>query len=69
MVLINKIYLLLIFGLVFQLGNAQYISVDESFTALQLVQDKLINSPCANVFNVTVSGGNFASGEKKLRLF
>jgi gliding motility-associated-like protein len=61
--------LFIFFGLVFQLGNAQYISVDESFTALQLVQDKLINSPCANVFNVTVSGGNFASGEKSYGYF
>jgi gliding motility-associated-like protein len=69
MVLINKIYLLLIFGLVFQLGNAQYITVDESFTPQQLIEDKLINSPCANVFNVSVSGGNFASGEKSYGYF
>jgi gliding motility-associated-like protein len=61
--------LFIFFGLVFQLGNAQYISVDESFTAQQLVQDKLINSPCANVFNVTVSGGNFTSGEKSYGYF
>lgn len=61
--------LFIFFGLVFQLGNAQYISVDESFTAQQLIQDKLINSPCANVFNVTVSGGNFASGEKSYGYF
>ena len=69
MVLINKIYLLLIFGLVFQLGNAQYITVDEIFTPQQLIEDKLINSPCANVFNVSVSGGNFASGEKSYGYF
>ena len=69
MVLINKIYLLLIFGLLFQLGNAQYITVDESFTPQQLIEDKLINSPCANVFNVAVSGGNFASGEKSYGYF
>ena len=69
MVLINKIYLLLIFGLVFQLGNAQYITVDESFTPQQLIEEKLINSPCANVFNVAVSGGNFASGEKSYGYF
>lgn len=69
MVLINKIYLLLIFGLAFQLGNAQYITVDESFTPQQLIEEKLINSPCANVFNVSVSGGNFASGEKSYGYF
>jgi gliding motility-associated-like protein len=60
---------LIVFGIVFQWGNAQYISVDESYTPQQLVQDKLINSPCANVFNVSVSGGNFASGEKSYGYF
>jgi gliding motility-associated-like protein len=67
--LVKNSVLFIFFGLVFQLGNAQYISVDESYTAQQLVQDKLINSPCANVFNVTVSGGNFASGEKSYGYF
>lgn len=61
--------LFIFFGLAFQHGNAQYISVDENFTAQQLVQDKLINSPCANVFNVTVSGGNFTTGEKSYGYF
>ena len=60
---------LIIFGIVFQWGNAQYISVDESYTAQQLVQDKLINSPCANVFNVSVTGGNFTTGEKSFGYF
>ena len=60
---------LIIFILAFQWGNAQYISVDESYTAQQLVQDKLINSPCANVFNVSVSGGNFTTGEKSYGYF
>ena len=55
--------------MLFQLGNAQYITVDESFTPQQLIEDKLINSPCANVFNVAVSGGNFASGEKSYGYF
>jgi len=60
---------LIVFGIVFQWGNAQYISIDESYTPQQLVQDKLINSPCANLFNVSVSGGNFASGEKSYGYF
>lgn len=60
---------LIIFGIAFQWGNAQYISVDESYTAQQLIQDKLINSPCANVFNVSVSGGNFTTGEKSFGYF
>lgn len=59
----------LVFGLGIQFGNAQNISVDESYTPQDLVEDILINSPCANVFNVSVSGGNFASGEKSYGYF
>ena len=59
----------LIFGLGIQFGNAQNISVDESYTPQDLVEDILINSPCANVFNVSVSGGNFATGEKSYGYF
>lgn len=59
----------MVFGLGIQFGNAQNISVDESYTPQDLVEDILINSPCANVFNVSVSGGNFASGEKSFGYF
>lgn len=59
----------LIFWLGIQFGNAQNISVDESYTPQDLVEDILINSPCANVFNVSVSGGNFATGEKSFGYF
>ena len=59
----------LVFGLGIQFGNAQNISVDESYTPQDLVEDILINSPCANVFNVSVSGGNFATGEKSFGYF
>lgn len=43
--------------------NAQVISVDESYTPTQLVENILLQSSCASVSNVTVSGGNFTSGE------
>ncbi len=59
----------MVFGLGIQFGNAQNISVDESYTPQDLVEDILINSTCANVFNVSVSGGNFASGEKSFGYF
>jgi gliding motility-associated-like protein len=41
--------------------NAQYIQVNDTYTAQQLVEDVLINSPCANATNFSVSGGNFGS--------
>ena len=59
----------LVFGLGIQFGNAQNISVDESYNPQDLVEDILINSTCANVFNVSVSGGNFATGEKSYGYF
>lgn len=44
------------------ISSAQNITVDESLTATQLVQDILINNPCANISNVNVSGWAFTSG-------
>jgi len=69
MITIKNTLKIVLFGLFFQFGNAQYITVDEGYTAQDLVEDVLINSPCANVFNVSVSGGNFASGEKSYGFF
>jgi len=51
------------------LTSAQYITTDESRTPLQLIENVLINSRCASVSNVSVSGGNFASGEKSWGYF
>lgn len=42
-------------------AKAQYISVDDTYTAQQLVQNVLLNSGCANVSNFSVSGGNFGA--------
>ncbi|WP_322550367.1 choice-of-anchor L domain-containing protein [Flavobacterium psychraquaticum] len=57
------------FGLFFQFGNAQYITVDQNRTPQDLVENVLINSPCANVSNISFSGGNYASGEKSFGYF
>lgn len=69
MITLKNTLKIVLFGLFFQYGNAQYITVDEGYTAQDLVEDVLINSPCANVFNVSVSGGNFGSGEKSYGFF
>lgn len=66
---LKQTFTLLFFALATQYGKAQNISVDEGYTPEYLVKDVLINSPCANVFNVSVSGGNFASGEKSFGFF
>jgi len=41
--------------------NAQYIQVNDTYTAQQLIQNVLVgNSPCANVSNFSVSGDAFS---------
>lgn len=52
-----------------QKNYSQYITTDENYTAQQLVENVLINSPCATVSNFSVSGGNFTSGEKSYARF
>jgi gliding motility-associated-like protein len=53
-------FLLLIIA--FQSGKAQYIQIDDNQTAQELIENVLINSSCANVSNITVSGWAFTNG-------
>lgn len=48
---------------------AQYIQVDDTYTAQQLVENVLINSPCANVSNFAVNGDPFSSGQQSYGYF
>lgn len=48
---------------------AQNITVDDTYSAQQLVQNVLVNSPCANVSNFSISGGAFATGEHSFGYF
>lgn len=68
---IVKIILFVLFsGIISQKIIAQNIVVDDTYTAQQLVENVLINnSPCANVSNFSVNGGNFASGEQSYGYF
>jgi gliding motility-associated-like protein len=53
-------FLLLIIA--FQSGKAQYIQIDDNQTAQELIENVLINSSCANVSNISVSGWAFTNG-------
>lgn len=64
---LKKFHLLLI--LMHGAASAQYIATDETHTPLQLIENVLINSGCASVSNVSVSGGNFITGEKSWGYF
>ncbi|WP_309642529.1 choice-of-anchor L domain-containing protein [Flavobacterium sp.] len=49
--------------------QAQYIQVNDTYTAQQLVENVLINSPCANVSNFNVSGDTFSAGQQSYGYF
>ena len=66
---VTKLFFIFIIFFFCQKGSAQYISVDETYTPQQLVEDILINSQCVVVSNVAVSGGNFATGENSWGFF
>lgn len=53
----------------FFVANAQYITVDDSKTAQQLVEDILVNSSCANVSNFTVKGDSFSGSSNSYGYF
>jgi gliding motility-associated-like protein len=65
----RTIYLFIIWICFSTNSTAQYIQVDDTFTAQQLVENVLINSPCANVSNFTVSGGNFGNSQNSYGYF
>ena len=52
-------------------GNifAQYIQVDDTYTAQQLVQNIFSAGGCATVNNMTASGGNFGTAEQSFGYF
>ena len=50
-----QFFVLLFFGFLTK-SFSQYIQVDDTYTAQQLVQNVLVNSPCATVSNISVSG-------------
>ena len=51
------------------IATAQSISVDDTKTAQQLVENVLVNSSCANVSNSTVTGDTFTAGKNSYGYF
>src|SRR5690606_14269168 len=50
-------------------ATSQNIQVNDTYTAQQLVEDVLIDSPCANVSNFAVSGDPFSGGQQSYGYF
>ena len=57
----NPLFILLLLCFSPQL-KAQYIQIDDTYTVQQLVEDVLIDSDCAGISNISVSGHNFGDG-------
>mgnify|MGYP000611943955 FL=1 len=49
--------------------SAQNITVDDTYTAQQLVENVLVNSSCATVSGSKASGDNFTPGKKSYGYF
>lgn len=62
------IFLLLVFAGIQSL-QAQYIQVDTTYTAHQLVNKFLGNNNCITVSNISISGWNFGNGDKSYGYF
>ena len=59
-----KFTAIVLFLLGFQtIAKAQYITVDQTLTPTQLVEDILINNPCASISNVSVTTWDFTDGQ------
>ena len=61
--------LFVLFLLIAEDVYSQNVSIDDTYTAQQLVENVLINNPCAAVSNVTVSGDPFSGAQKSYGYF
>lgn len=50
-------------------ASAQYITVNDTYTPQQLVENILVNNQCVSISNVQVSGGNFSDGSQSYGYF
>lgn len=63
MISLQRIFFTIAFLATISNARAQYITIDESQTVTQLVEDVLINNACANVSNITVTSYNGGGGD------
>ena len=64
-----KKIILIFFGLLFNVGVSQNITINQTFTAQQLIENILVNSGCVSVSNFSATGGNFSAGELSFGYF
>lgn len=66
---LNKILVIVFLCCFTSIATAQYISVDDTKTAQQLVENVLVNNSCANVSNFVVTGDTFTPGKNSYGYF
>ncbi|MBU3681169.1 MAG: T9SS type B sorting domain-containing protein [Flavobacterium sp.] len=59
----------LLFVLIAEHAYSQNVTIDDTYTAQQLVENVLINNPCATVSNVTISGDPFSGAQQSYGYF
>ena len=64
-----KNILLLVLYFLSTVASAQYITVDDTQTAQQLIENVLVNSSCANVSNFSATGDTFTSEQNSYGYF
>nr|WP_315198876.1 choice-of-anchor L domain-containing protein [uncultured Flavobacterium sp.] len=64
-----KLFALAILLFNLNIANAQVITVDDTKTAQQLVENVLVNSNCANVSGFNASGNTFTAGQNSYGYF
>lgn len=65
----NRFVLIVLFVFSFIKIQSQNITINDTFTANELVEQFLINNPCANVSNIQASGFEFGNGDKSYGYF
>ena len=65
----QRFFILIVLFFVPIIGFSQYISVDQSYTAQQLIEQVLFTNSCGNITNVSVSGGNFGTNDESWGYF
>lgn len=66
---VKTILLYLFICCIFTNATAQSITVDDSYTANQLVENVLVNSSCATIMNPTATGDNYSGSQKSYAYF
>ena len=64
-----KKIIFIFFGVLFNVGVSQNITVNQTYTAQQLIENILVNSGCVSVSNFSVTSGNFISGDLSYGFF